>query len=202
MTYEKMNVQESRKERRATAIDLFRGPLNQSVRKKLVVFIIINTLLYLLVYTTDLQVGESALSNVLTLIVGLYLFLGTPLLAARLWVSVRMGTAPDERQSALQDRSFRLSYQAVLWSAFGVLTYTFVKLDELSCYHAGFAGQCIEHVVNRWYLLSVFGGLLFFASFLPTLVRAWLEPDPIQNETPQLGCVDVSPQPDERGGEV
>ena len=160
------------------------SPLQQETPRRLVLVIFANTFLSILLYTTDVQVNhDSAVVVTLQVVTGIFFLLGTPLLTARLWTSVRLDAKPDERQLALRNRAFRLSYHVVLWSAFAVLTYVLIKLDELGCYRVGLPGSCIEHVINRWYIVCVFGVLWLFAALLPTFIRAWLEPDPIQEET-------------------
>ena len=83
------------------------------------------------------------------------------------------GGALDERQRAVQDRAFRVSYQILSAGVLLAALYGFIAADSGSLW--------LPDTSNE--LQAVFWGLWLLATTLPAAVHCWLEPDP---PTPDL----------------
>ncbi len=90
-------------------------------------------------------------------------------------IANRRDSSLDERQRVQRDRVHRLSYR--LLAVVFLLTLTWFYLTAGTAGFGFFWG-----VMDRFRVVHVLGSLVLLALTLPTLVLAWLEPDPIAED--------------------
>lgn len=84
----------------------------------------------------------------------------------------RAGGALDERQRAVQDRAFRVSYQILSAGVLFAALYGFIAADSGSLW--------LPETSNE--LQAVFWGVWLLATTLPAAMLCWLEPEPPEDE--------------------
>lgn len=146
---------------------------SRGARRLIVLGTYASYLLLVFLWESGKALGNGWLAVVGTL--GLLTLLGYALISAFQagLLAPPAGGALDERQRAVQDRAFRVSYWIFSTGVLFAALYGYIAADSGSLW--------LPETSNE--LQAVFWGIWLLATTLPAAVLCWLEPDPIHDET-------------------